>query len=295
MTRFIQTQCPAVSCMFLALLLTLLYSCNNKGQSSPEGYDFNKPVKMELGKVLNEISGLTYDSVNNTLLAISDSKEKIFEINMRRVKLKDYTDKVVGSNTDLEDLVKLDSTVYLLGSAGILFEVRPKPDSVKQYRLGLDGKNDFETIYYDPSVNSLILLCKACAFEKGQGVRTAFRFDLGTKTFDTTAFYTIKRKEVEDIIKDEEAGFNPSAAAFNPINKRLYILSSASNLLIIADNRGRVLEGYYLNPENFPQAEGIAFAPNGDMYISNEGKFGNATLQLFPYHPAKNTTDKKSK
>ncbi|MER3471834.1 MAG: hypothetical protein C4330_11065 [Chitinophagaceae bacterium] len=241
------------------------------------------------------MSGLTYNAAGNTLLAISDSKEKVFELNMRRIKLKDYTDKVVGSNSDLEDLVKLDSTLYLLASAGILYEIPKKRDSIRQYKLALHGKNDFETVYYDPSINSLVLLCKTCEHEKGQGYRTAFRFDLTTKTFDSTAFYTIKKKEVADVVKDEEVDFKPSAAAINPINKRLYILSSASNLLIIADNRGKVIEAYDLNPDQFPQAEGIAFAPNDDMYISNEGKFGAATLKMFPYQQPKNTTDKKKK
>jgi hypothetical protein len=295
MPRFIQTQCPAR--MFIAgwLMLTLLHSCSNKGQASPEGYDLNKPVRMELGKVLNEISGLTYDDAHRTLLAIADSKEKIFEINTRRIKLKDYSDKVVGPHTDLEDLVMIDSTIYLLGSAGILFEVRPRRDSVRQYPVPLSGKNDFETLYYDPSINSLILMCKTCEFEKGRGIRSAFRFDLSSKAFETTAFYTIKQKAVANLMKDEEIEFKPSAAAINPISKRLFILSSASNLLLIADNRGGVLEGYDLDPNLYPQAEGIAFAPNGDMYISNEAKYGNATLLLIPYHEPKNTSEQKSK
>ena len=90
----------------------------------------------------------------------------------------------------------------------------------------------------------------------------------------------------ETVLKDDKAKFKPSAAAINPITKRLYILSSAGNLLVIADLHGQVIEAYHLNPNKFPQAEGIAFAPNGDMYISNEGKYGGrATFQFFPYQP----------
>jgi uncharacterized protein YjiK len=36
----------------------------------------------------------------------------------------------------------------------------------------------------------------------------------------------------------------------------------------------------------YPQAEGIAFAPNGDLYISNEAKLGKPTLLYIPYKPS---------
>jgi hypothetical protein len=65
-------------------------------------------------------------------------------------------------------------------------------------------------------------------------------------------------------------------------------LSSAGNLLVIADTRGKIIEAYHLNEEQFPQAEGIAFAPNGDMFITNEGKYNAPTLQEFKYLNGKN-------
>jgi hypothetical protein len=292
MKPFIQTQCPAFLRFLCLGMLTLLYSCNQQAQS-PQGYDLTQPVKVELGKVLNEISGLTFNKETHSLLAISDSKEKVFEISMKKGKLKDYTNKIVPSDSDLEDLVKTDSALFLLSSVGVVYEVIG--DSVKKYQLHIDGNNDFETMYYDPSADGLILVCKTCEMEKGRGIRGAFRFDLKTRTFDPNPFYIINRKEIEDVLKGENADFKPSAAAINPINKRVYMLSSAGQLLVILDNRGKVFEVYRLNPDAFPQAEGIAFAPNGDMFISNEGKFGSATLQLFRYQGNNKTADQKSK
>src|SRR5436305_15169176 len=112
---------------------------------------------MNLCRVLNEISGLTYNNDNNTLLAISDSKEKVYEINLERRKLKDYSERVVGTRSDLEDLVKVDSILFLLGSRGIIYKVplRKHVDTsgVKQFRFSSDQTNDFESIYYDPSAN----------------------------------------------------------------------------------------------------------------------------------------------
>ncbi|HWJ89992.1 MAG TPA: SdiA-regulated domain-containing protein, partial [Flavisolibacter sp.] len=275
----------------LVCAVTLTTACNQQSYNSPEGYDLNKPQKMELGKVLNEISGITYYQENNALLAISDSKEKVFEINVDKRKLKDFTDRVIGPQNDIEDVARVDSIIYLLSSKGRIYTVpmkkRNDSSAIRSYDFSSDEKNDFETLYYDPGVSGLVMLCKTCAFDKSEDVHSAFRFDLATNTFDSTALYTIDDKAVNKVLKDDNAKFKPSAAAIHPVNKRLYILSSAGNLLVVADNKGQPIEAYHLNPDEFPQAEGIAFAPNGDMYISNEGKQGKPTLLLFPYHENK--------
>jgi uncharacterized protein YjiK len=276
-------------CLPLAgVLLTAFFiiSCKNGGQKSPDGYALDKPKRSELGKALNEISGITYSRDDSSLLAVSDSKEKVFQINLRNRKLADYTEKIINSNSDVEDIVKVDTSLFLLMSKGTLVEVPQKAKdttSIKTYEIGLGGTNDFETVYFDPSINSLVLLCKTCAHEQGSGVRTAFRFDLRTRSFINNAFFTISRGQVKDLLKNQDADFKPSAAAINPINKRLFVLSSAGNLLVVCDNRGQAIEAYELHPDVYPQAEGIAFAPNGDMYISNEGKNGKPTLLYIPY------------
>jgi len=289
MEQLIQTKCPVFLKVILVCAITLNMGCN-QSYNSPEGYNFKSPQKMALGKVLNEISGITYNTDNKTILAISDSKEKVFELNVSKPKLKDFTDKVVGPNTDLEDIVKVKETIYLLASKGIIYAINKTQDStsVQPYPFWSTEQNDFETLYYDPTANGLIMLCKTCASDKGKQVRSAFRFDLDTRTFDTSAFFTISTDDVRKVMKDNDVKFDPSAAEIHPINKRLYILSSAGNALVITDTRGKVIEGYHLNPDDHPQAEGISFAPNGDMYIANEGKFGKPTLQIFHYQANKN-------
>src|SRR2546423_11657964 len=158
--------------IFLVCAVTLLAGCNQQNYSSPEGYDLSKPQLMQLGKVLNEISGITYNTENNTLLAISDSKEKVYEINVERRKLKDFTERVVGTRSDLEDLAKVDSVLYLLGSKGAIYKVplvkHVDTSVVQSFSFSSDKRNEFETIYYDPSVNGLVIICKSCAFDKSE-------------------------------------------------------------------------------------------------------------------------------
>ncbi|MGV3530105.1 MAG: SdiA-regulated domain-containing protein [Flavisolibacter sp.] len=281
-----QRKClPACSLVFVCAM-ALLASCKHKSFTSPHGYDLNNPQQMELGKVLNEISGVVFHDDNDDLLGISDSRRQVFEINPKSLKLKDYTDKLVPPDSDLEDLARANGRLFLLASNGTIFDA---PESardtagVTSYQINLPEPNDFETLYYDPSADGLIMLCKSCAFDKGEKRQSAFRFNLETKTFDTTVYYSISKEDVKEVLKDDDAKFDPSAAAIHPENKRLYIISSAGNLLVVADTRGKVVEAYKLNPDLYPQPEGIAFAPNGTMFITNEGKYGKPTLYIFPY------------
>lgn len=286
MSKLFQTQClPCRLAVALSVIMGL-YACSNEPIQGPDGYDMAAPAEREMGKVLTEISGLNFNTDSNTLLAISDNEENIFEINLRAEKLKDYAVNFY-KKADFEDLVKIKDTVYVMISDGTLVAVPangPLNDSsVRAYPFWSQDKNDFESLYHDPEANGLIMLCKECEVEKGKKVRTAFKFDLATRQFDSSAFYTISQDSVEQLLKKDDADFKPSAAAIHPVEKRLYILASAGQLLVITDLQGGVQEVYNLNPDTHPQAEGIAFSPAGTMYISNEGKYGKATLQVFPY------------
>jgi hypothetical protein len=53
---------------------------------------------------------------------------------------------------------------------------------------------------------------------------------------------------------------------------------------VIADRKGKVENAFHISAVNFAQPEGITFADNGDMYISNEvATEQNATLLKFAY------------
>lgn len=290
-----QRECLLCRLLIFVCAGTLFMGCRQGSFSAPEGYDLDKPAKMELGKTLNEVSGIFFEEKTGTLLSISDSRRHVIEIDPKNLKLKDYTNDVVPPDSDLEDIVKVENTLYLLSSKGLIVEVnRGRTDSTAtaNYQINLPEPNDFETLYYDPGSKGLVMMCKTCTVDKGKRQQSAFRFDLESKTFDSTAFFTVSEESVKNLLKDDDAKFYPSAAAVHPISKKLYILSSAGNLLVVADTRGQVIESYKLNPDLYPQSEGIAFAPNGGMFISNEGKLGKPTLYYFPYEQNKKTVKK---
>ncbi|MBD0375319.1 MAG: SdiA-regulated domain-containing protein [Flavisolibacter sp.] len=262
--------------------------------NSPEGYVMPRAKRVILDKKLNEISGIFYLNKDSGLIAITDDKQKIYHLTLNG-KERNFLEEDIGEGAaDYEDIVMVDSTIYVLVSNGTIKEVRKENGNlqVKKYSLPLEGKNDFETLYYDPDAQGLIMLCKKCAIDDGKKARTAFRFDLAAKQFDQKPFYAISTIDVKRILPDDgRIDFAPSGASIHPIEKRLYILSSAGNLLVITDLKGEIQESYRLKPTLYPQAEGIAFAPNGDMYISNEAKLGKPTLLTIIYNP----TGKKEK
>jgi hypothetical protein len=259
--------------------------CTERSHGSPEGYNLRHAKNFQLGKELLEISGLDYNEDDTSLLAISDNKEKVYQIDLKTKKLKDYTEKFAGV-FDYEAVAKVKDSAYVLISNGTIVAV-PKnakdSTAIVRYPFWSQAKNDFETLYHDPSVNALIMICKSCEHEKGKAIRTAYKFDLATRSFDTSEYYVISIDSVKAILKNDDADFKPSDAAIHPINKNLYILGSSGQLLVITDLKGNVLHVFRLHPDKHPQAEGIAFAPDGTMFISNEGKYGKATLQIFAY------------
>lgn len=275
---------------FTLILLSVFfwgfYGCESERVTyTPAGYDITKPEDAELGNKLREVSGICW--INDSLmLANNDESGKIFVINLSDMKDFDYRNVKFGEKNDYEDIVKVDSAIYVLISTGQIVEVTnyKQEDSIQTRTVAsLAGKNEFETMYYDPGVHSLVMLCKSCHKEKDQ-VRTAFRFDLATMTLIDTPYYKIDIGEIRKKLDDSRAEFRPSAAAIHPLQNKLYIVSSIGKLLVITDTKGNVEQAIAISPTMFPQPEGLTFAANGDMYISNEAATDErATLLKFVY------------
>jgi hypothetical protein len=294
---------PGVGGLTVTLSL-FLFSCQMFwSPHSPKGYVLPRPEIHFLDKKLNEISGLYFLKGEGSMLAIADDKKHIYRL-FTDGRDDDYFEETFGESADYEDVVRVDSSVFVLASDATIFETLHSDTGLitRRYHLSVpvpavaDSRKkkdnavvDFETMYYDPTARGIVLLSKSIKGESKQGFRSAWRFDLATRSFDPKPFYTFNLKEISQTLKDGQVEFKPSAAAIHPLTGELYVLSSAGHLLVVADLRGKVHAAYRLNPSFYPQAEGIAFAENGDMYISNEAKLGKASLLRIPYGGKKGT------
>jgi hypothetical protein len=231
-----------------------------------------------LKRPLREISGIGYLE-EDKLVAINDEAGKIFFVNP-----KNGNEQVVefGSKADYEDIVKVANDYYVLISTGDLVLVNA--NTLKQEKIfakNFGKRVEFESLYYDQAANQLVLICKECGRDAKE--INAWAFDLIKQQYIDSVIFSIPIIDVQRLGKDNSIECKPSAAAINPVTQKLYVIASVGKLLLECNLQGKLENVYGLNPDHFQQPEGIAFAPNGDMYISNEGMQGKATLLKFTY------------
>ncbi len=267
-------------CAIYVLLILALSSCNRqqKEYKSPPGFNLNKPYVIELPAELDEVSGIAYYAKDNSLFAESDEKGCLYKIFLN--KPTDIRKWKFSHKRDYEDIVLHDSTIYLLNNNGDIVSLNFLNDSLvtHEYTFPKQGKDEFESLYFDDTLKKLVLLCKDCESDN-KSTAGAYSFDLQQYLY--AGLYTIDAKAIEEISGPVSRKFKPSAATLNPISGELYILSSINKLLIVADRNGKVKDVYHLNPSIFIQPEGIAFTPGGNLFISSEASETNPATILF--------------
>lgn len=272
--------------VFLLFLSCNTFDQDDKQYTSPKGYNLEAPEKFRVRQSMQEISGIVLAPDEHHILAINDEEGKVHSIDVNTNK--PYPTSKFDKSGDYEDIATNGADWFVLKSNGTLYHINGMfTDTVDAttYKLGLHGKRDFESLYFDSGRNGLIAVCKTCEEDKQQGFTTAYRFDLSAMAYDSTPVYRINVADIARLTGGDVGYFKPSAAAIHPIEKRLYIVASVNRLLVITDLNGKVQEVHNLRRKRFVQPEGISFAPNGDMYISNEASDeSQANILKFKYH-----------
>ncbi len=275
----------------LFMLLPALLSCNSfngqaKKYQSPKGYKLTEPQRFRVRESMQEISGIVLFPDEHHIYAINDEQGKVFKIDVTTDK--PYPTTKFDRSGDYEDLVYTPKGWLILKSNGTLYQIHDTfTDSVTstEYHFPKSGKQEFESIYLDTPSNSVLMICKQCDEDKAQRATSAYRFHLDNLRFDTDPAYRIDVTEIARLGGVDIKNFRPSAAAIHPKENRLYIISSVNQMLVITGLDGKVQEVYHLKHKLFEQPEGLSFAPNGDMYISNEAGEGIADILKFSYRP----------
>ena len=262
----------------------LFLACNTSKKklqlTNTSRYNLMNPVVIKLPESLAEISGITYYSKDTAVFAIEDEDGLLYKINLnQKGAIKKWR---FDKKHDFEDVVLRDSIFYVLISNGDIETVRfGKGDSVitgkSQFPDASKKTNEFESLYYDDSLQQLVLLCKNCE-DDGHKKVTAWGYNIATQVY-TPSVYEIDVQPIAEKLGIDKMKLKPSAVAINPVTNEFYILASVNKLLVITDRQGKFKEVYELDPAIYKQPEGIAFTASGDMIISNEShETGVATI-----------------
>ncbi len=266
-------------------------------------YDFENPdVVFELPKDLKEISGLTLLDEDH-LAAIQDEKGKIYKLSIDEGKV--VQEMRFAKDGDFEAVELAGPDLYVLRSDGDLYRISDfdaanagKNLDAKKYNTFLSQKHDTEGLGYDSKNNRLLVACKEDPGSGYKNSRTVYAFDLETRKLQEEPVLVIDLQELEHAAPDHPlnrlmrklaaplkdlSGFKPSAIAVHPITGQTFVVSSVRKLLLAYDTRGTLDDLWLLSEDLFRQPEGLAFLPNGDLFMASEGGNGRGKLMRFNY------------
>ena len=275
--------------LFIFLFSVYNTSCDKKNKikyTSPPGYDLNKPYLYKLPSSLDEISGVDFYPKDSSVFAIEDEHGWLYKIFLKTpLKIERWK---FGKAGDYEDVAMADSVFYVLNSKGKLEKLKFIGDSVilKTFNFSEEGKNEYETLFYDKDHRRLIIICKDCENDQKKEL-TSLAFDPSTDSFSIA--FVISTLKIKEQLKEEKFKFKPSAAAIHPLTGELYIISSVDKVLVILNKDHTVKSSYPINPDLFKQPEGLTFTKKGDLIISNESaKTGSANILFFKFENPNN-------
>ncbi|PAP74204.1 hypothetical protein [Rubrivirga marina] len=244
-------------------------------------YRFDRPVvSFDLPDALVEISGLT-DLGDGTLGAVQDEDGELYVLSQE-------TGAVVrvvpfGPPGDYEGVELAGDRLFVLRADGALLELSGWQGSEARPQVtetGLGAKDcDAEGLGTDGA--RLLIACKKEGDDAYDNRNVVWAYDLGTGALGAEPAFVVDPDAVEGDRK-----LRPSALAVHPATGAVVLLSSRRESLVALDAGGRATDVWDLGPAAFEQPEGLAFLPNGDVWVSSEGGDGPAVLARFAYAPA---------
>ena len=139
-----------------------------------------------------------------------------------------------------------------------------------------------EGLAYDASQNRLLLALKGDPGNGLEDVRAIYAYDLVAGRLLQQPVFTLSRERLDP----GGAPFKPSGLALHPKTGEIYVVSGVRRALVVLSPDGELRAAVALPPRLYPQPEGITFAPDGTLYLSNEGGGGTATLLRFLPQPS---------
>ncbi len=238
------------------------------------GYDLARPAAtVELPAALVEISGLAM-LPDGRLAVVHDEDGIVYTIDAATGAI--AAEARFAGPDDFEGVEATPDAWWVLESNGTLHEMPVGGGAAVEHDTHLKGRCDAEGLAWDAADGRLLVACKE---EPGEGlgrVRAVYAFDVVSRTLGDAPVFQIAREAV-----DGAKNFKPSALAVHPTTGRIYVLSSVRPALAVLDRDRSLVALADLPADIFPQPEGLAFAPDGTLYVATEGDDGPARLARY--------------
>ena len=245
-------------------------------------YDLNKPnQRWDLPNELEEISGLSFFK-KNQLACIQDEDGifYIYDLKKNEISRKDQ----FGEKGDYEGVEVINDTSYVLKSNGDVFFFPIEKQGigeVRKIKTDLTKQNDAEGLGFSEALVELLIGCKEDPGTKKVDIeksRSIYHVDLIEKKFKKKPKYLIDGKSYNEMLekkglsKKKHRPFKPSGVAVHPKNGFIFVIGTVGKMMVILTPNGEIDNMIPLDPKIFWQPEGICFSPQGDLYISSEGR-----------------------
>lgn len=267
-------------------------------------YDLENPaMTFELPGELREISGLSMSENEAFVWGVQDEKGQVYQIGLKEGNILEKIP--FWKDGDYEGIQKVGQDIFVVKSTGTLYRIRnigKAEQTVDKYNTILGKSNDVEGLGYDALQNRLLLACKGSPGIDQDSVtleKAIYAFSLDSLKLDPVPAFVIRFEDVHDFVEmspalksfeklteyfqpgETDFTINPSGISIHPITGEIYLLSTGKKLLVVLSQKGEILYIEKLKKKIHPQPEGICFAKDGTLYISNEGREGKARLHRF--------------
>lgn len=234
-----------------------------------------------LPAALREISGLAL--YRGTLLAHDDELGRVYSINPATGAVAVFATLRGPVRDDFEGIAVLGDTVWLMTSAGRLYGMKASasttPVAFVQRHTGLGKRCELEGLAADEASGVLLMPCKTLT--KNGGGLVVFRWNVAGGELAVPATVSAS---AADLKRAGSPRLRPSAIEPVPGSNHLLVLSASPPALLELDAIGAI-RGYARLVNGHAQPEGLAISARGDIYVTDEGGGGMATLSLYRCHP----------